>query len=683
MNISTKHLLAGFLSVACLFNSQKDACAEQLDQWTWLNPRPTVNPLNATTFNSGRFVAVGDFGNMFTSTNGTDWIQVFPGTTNRLTSITANGSLFVAAGERGTIVTSDNGVDWIPQATGITNDLYGITYSNSTFLAVGSAGSIIVSSGGIMWETRDSGVSCSLRDVAYGNGIFSAVGTSPSTFLRSTDTINWTAEASPLKSLDYITYGNGTFVAHGFYEHYLGLMSYDWNEVFMTSASASGWTNTFVFDAALNYSKVRPLRFVNNKFIAKFNYPPSGLTTLWTSLDGHSWTNDATSGLPDEASDISYGNSAYVAPSLLGSVYVSPAGTNWTEATPSYRDTVNGIAYGIGYYVAVGGVDPFLHSGNTAAILSSSNGTSFSYIETNVAVLTSVAFGNGVFVAVGTDGLVQRSTNATSWVTRPSGVTSRLNAVAYGSGTNVWIAVGNSGKIESSSDNGLIWVARNSTVTYTLNGVTYGQGQFVVVGQLGTILTSVNGIDWTQHYVDTLNDLMSVDFGYAGFVAVGIGGTIATSPDGETWTVQNSGTATDLYRVNFGSGNMVALGQHEAFSSYDGTNWISRFVGTSTTLKGSSFLNHRFLFVGMTGVIAQSDPYGEIRLENRLIPSMDMCELNIYGDAGSDYRVQYSPDLNDDVWTDLAEYTNAFPVETFVHTNSSMFTQLYFRVISP
>ncbi len=114
---------------------------------------------------------------------------------------------------------------------------------------------------------------------------------------------------------------------------------------------------------------------------------------------------------------------------------------------------------------------------------------------------------NTRIVLVGENGLVYSSTNATTWTAGSisgSPITTNINSVAYGNG--IFIAVGD--KIgSSSSDPGLILKSTNGTtwtnvssVYFTsdnLNKVTYGSdGYFYAVGQNATVIKSLNGANW-------------------------------------------------------------------------------------------------------------------------------------------------------------------------------------------
>jgi len=100
--------------------------------------------------------------------------------------------------------------------------------------------------------------------------------------------------------------------------------------------------------------------------------------------------------------------------------------------------------------------------------------------------LSDVTYGNGIFVAVGSSGIIFTSPDGRTWTAQSSGTTHDLYGVTYGNG--IFVAAGY-GKILTSPD-GSAWTAQSSGTTRVLEGITYGNGTFVVVGQTGTILQS-------------------------------------------------------------------------------------------------------------------------------------------------------------------------------------------------
>jgi photosystem II stability/assembly factor-like uncharacterized protein len=77
--------------------------------------------------------------------------------------------------------------------------------------------------------------------------------------------------------------------------------------------------------------------------------------------------------------------------------------------------------------------------------------------------------------------------------------------------TQLWVAVGESGTILTSSD-GITWTSRTSGTSEALYVVTYGNNTFVTVCDSGTILTSKDGTTWTSRDSNTVNHLTGVIF---------------------------------------------------------------------------------------------------------------------------------------------------------------------------
>lgn len=142
-----------------------------------------------------------------------------------------------------------------------------------------------------------------------------------------------------------------------------------------------------------------------------------------------------------------------------------------------------------------------------------------------------------------------------------------------------------------SSTPAAVWTARVSSFGTTLiRAVAYnGSNLFVAVGQSGKIATSPDAITWTQRTssFSGTDDILCVTFGNALWVAGGTGPKIATSPDGITWTqrtVPASG-ATEIIGVAYGGGLYSAVSDDPGdilpatgnyFTSTNGTTWTER-----------------------------------------------------------------------------------------------------------
>lgn len=214
--------------------------------------------------------------------------------------------------------------------------------------------------------------------------------------------------------------------------------------------------------------------------------------------------------------------------------------------------------------------------------------------------LRGVAYGGGLFVAVGKNGVMLASSDGATWIVVASGTTSHLWGVGHGGGQ--FVAVGSGGRIQT-SPNGITWTARTSGTTNVLWSVAYGGGQFVVMGANGTILTSWDGITWTPR-ISSITDGLNVGYGGGQFVAVGTSGVILVSPDGVTWTAKPSGTENYLGGVAYGGGQFVAVGVGGLILlSPDGTHWAERTSGTFNELDSVAYGGGWFVVVGDNGTM--------------------------------------------------------------------------------
>lgn len=152
--------------------------------------------------------------------------------------------------------------------------------------------------------------------------------------------------------------------------------------------------------------------------------------------------------------------------------------------------------------------------------------------------LIGVTYGNGTFVAVGYAGTVLTSPDGVNWTNRTSGTSNLLGSVIWGN--NTFVVVGDAGTVLTSPD-GVSWTSRASGTSNSLHEVTWGNGTFVAVGD-GTVLTSTDGVNWTSKTLGTSTYLVGVTWGNGTFVAVGEGSTTLISPDGVNWT-----RASDIY----------------------------------------------------------------------------------------------------------------------------------------
>lgn len=143
--------------------------------------------------------------------------------------------------------------------------------------------------------------------------------------------------------------------------------------------------------------------------------------------------------------------------------------------------------------------------------------------------LLGVTYGNGKFVAVGGwGGTILTSTDGEEWMQQNSGTYGVLLDVNYVN--NTFVSVGAPRTILT-SPNGIDWTLRDSGSSYYwFHDVTYGANKYVV-GGYGFIMTSADLIQWTSQDFGT--EIYDIVYAKDMFVAVGgWGGTVLTSPDG-------------------------------------------------------------------------------------------------------------------------------------------------------
>jgi photosystem II stability/assembly factor-like uncharacterized protein len=238
--------------------------------------------------------------------------------------------------------------------------------------------------------------------------------------------------------------------------------------------------------------------------------------------------------------------------------------------------------------------------------------------ESNTLTITSFTVVSGVFVAVGQSGTIIRSTdNGSSWGNATSPTGTRLEGVAFGN--NTFVGVGYYGTIVRSTDNGSSFDNVTSGTGMLLSAVTFGNNTFVAVGGSGTQVNIVrstdNGTTWDNVTSGTNEDLLGAGFANNTFVVVGKAGTILTSSDGSSWDNPTSGTVVDLDDVAFGNNTLAVSGSDATIlrSTDNGTNWDDATTPGQIGVRriwGIGFGNNTFVGTTHNGYIVRSTDNG-------------------------------------------------------------------------
>jgi len=170
-----------------------------------------------------------------------------------------------------------------------------------------------------------------------------------------------------------------------------------------------------------------------------------------------------------------------------------------------------------------------------------------------------------------------------------------LNAIAFGNG--LYVAVGEYAAILTST-NGADWETHGLEINKPLSAVAFGNGLFVAVGAsfaLGAsfILVSSNGVDWTDVSPEGTYYLTSIVFGGGRFMAAG--SVLLFSTDGRNW-IDGAFPGFWVGSLAWGNGRFVAL-DNDFYSSTNGLLWETNTAPVSGLSK-VAFLNGQFMAVG-------------------------------------------------------------------------------------
>jgi hypothetical protein len=181
--------------------------------------------LNSIANNNSIFVAVGDYGTIYYTSDLESWI--FTGdskkqTKENLNKVIWDGTKFIAVGNNGSIITSSitssNGINWSLQPNvNITNNLTNIKYYDGVYVVLDDNGNLYYSFDLLTWEKRSTNQLNAIKDLIFypyfgDDGTYVAVG-SAGTVMHSEPVYNRaTATSSTTNGIvTSVTITNGGF----------------------------------------------------------------------------------------------------------------------------------------------------------------------------------------------------------------------------------------------------------------------------------------------------------------------------------------------------------------------------------------------------------------------------------------------------------------------------------------
>ena len=289
--------------------------------WSWVQESRSVrNWLWEAARTPDFYLAVGDRGNILTSTDGVRWnLEWVPAalTNSIFLGVGGTTNLLLAVGNQGALATSTNqwidqveadangnwvtnrvntfGIVWAavePRPT--TNDLQAVTATASTYVVAGGQGTILTSPDGIQWSRQESGTTQFLSSLTAFPGGLVAVGENGALLVGSSDGTAWTPR----------------------------------------DAGTARW--------------LYRVRYLRDQLVV---VGEGG--TLLRSADGDIWTA-ADTGTAEWLNDVVWVEDRYYAAGAQGTVMVSPDLANWSEVGTLTRKAIYGLSTHAGQLVAVG-----------------------------------------------------------------------------------------------------------------------------------------------------------------------------------------------------------------------------------------------------------------------------------------------------------------------------------------
>ena len=184
-----------------------------LDGASWTSPDSSFSGsglyINTLAYGGGKFIALGNAGEIFSSTDGKSWSRSSTTTlpTGQFHGLAYGNGKFVCVGELGKSYYSTDGKSW-NSTSGLDKSVkyHGVTYGNGRFVCVGEGGKSYYSTDGVTWKLMNGLDSeYTYYAVTYGYGRFVCVGAGKSYY--SKDGGSWTPMSGDTEgSLDLVAF---------------------------------------------------------------------------------------------------------------------------------------------------------------------------------------------------------------------------------------------------------------------------------------------------------------------------------------------------------------------------------------------------------------------------------------------------------------------------------------------
>jgi hypothetical protein len=581
------------------------------DGHTWTSTLAPGNGLLTVCFGEGLYVAAGEAGTLFSSTDGFDWREQDSGTSYSIRKLLfANGQYVGVGGYQGlgvllVTVTSTNGIDWIAQHEHDQSPFFDLAWGRDRFVGVGAWGAVVTSRDGQAWRLRAvPTVDDHVVAVVFDGNRFIAAGAQGSLF-----------QSDPLPENPLLIEFH---TSHMEASESVGHVDLQVRRLGDSRSSLSvEWS---IADHSLPAeADLRPLG-------GRVDFAP-GETLAYITLtvfDDNLPEGDETFTVnlmnPSGGAEIGERNTMKLTIIDNDGVWLD----HWNEfQVPLPNTKLSGAAFGYGRWVVVGERHSDQELAAANVVLVSTNLIDWSVVETGLTnALTAVTFGNGRFVAVG-DGATFWSLDGHLWNQGTIQTPVPLYGVAYGHDS--FVAVGGvtgwyNGLFERvilASEDGQTWKQLIREDRGKLNDITFASDRFVAVGDGPTILTSHDTASWSRRDLTFQRGLHAVTYGAGRFVTVGGKFMMARydwprvhvfqSVDGFEWSECFEEAGNPMTAIAYGQGVFLAFGQNSLFTAVDPHHWTRRLTALPWNC-AVSFGDNRFLVVGEDRILWSDVP---------------------------------------------------------------------------
>lgn len=238
--------------------------------------------------------------------------------------------------------------------------------------------------------------------------------------------------------------------------------------------------------------------------------------------------------------------------------------------------------------------------------------------------MSGVAFGNGIYVAVGPNGAVMTSLNGFSWTTQVSGNAGNYRSVNYGNGIFVACDQNASTNGFMTSPDGINWTTRAIPLANEVYDVAFANGVWIAcvirASAIAILRSTNNAVTWTNISTPVggpgNNNWTGIAYGNGVWVSVSnrspASNNIMTSSDnGLTWVLQTKPSTQPVWAVNFGNGKFIASSGTvaEYYISTDGISWTLYSFPVNRLVRSLVYANGVWTAVGIDNVSTNSAFY--------------------------------------------------------------------------